>query len=273
MKSIKNHISLILPLFIMFFSFHIITILDRTLKEYEKELLKDYNIVIVASKELDLSSIVKESKDIGIIKTVDIDRVLDDLNMNLTDLNTTILKNSLPFFYTVKLTKFLSKEEVNRLKEKLSANKNIERVEEFKEAHDLIHKFLILTRAIIFIFTAFILLISFLLILKQIEIWIFEHSQRIGIMELFGAPFLMKSAILYRLMIIDSLLSIIGVSFLLQYLMDKKEIVDFYNSLGLKIPLYNTFNDIFTLILFSIFLTLISVTYTLIRHKRDIEYA
>lgn len=272
MKSIKNHFSLIIPLFIMFFSFNLLLVLDRTLISYEAELLKDYNVVIIASKEIDLSSIVKESKSIGLIKNIDVDKVLDSLNVNMNDINKTILKSSLPLFYRVKLKSFLNSDEIQELKKNLLKNPNILKVEEFKSSHDLIHRFLILVKTLLLIFSLFILTISLLLITKQISIWVYEHSERITIMDLFGAPFFMKSAILYKLMIIDSLLSVLGVIVAMWYIMNHISVTDFYQNLGVDIPLYNTPQDMGLMFLIAIVLSLLSVSLTIIRHKKDIYY-
>ena len=272
MRSFRNHISLIIPLFIMFFSFNVLLILDRTVQAYEYSLLEDFNMVIIASKELDLSTISKESKSIGLIKTIDIDKVLNSLNINLDDINTTVLKSSLPIFYQIKLKDFLNDDDVKILKSSLEENPNIIKVEEFKASHDLIHQFLILVETILLVFTGFILIISLLLIIKQISIWVYEHSQRISIMELFGAPFFMKSKILYKLMLIDSIFSALSATALISYLMNHELVVEFYTKLTLEIPPFNTLNDIFTMLGIALLLSLVLVSITIFKNKKDIQY-
>ena len=272
MKSIKNHISLIIPLFIMFFSFNVLMILDRTVKSYEKGLLEGFNMVIIASKELDLSTISKESDSIGLIKTIDVDKVLNSLNLNMKDVNTTVLKSSLPLFYQIKLKNFLTDDELKILKFNLESNQNIIKVEEFKASHDLIHQFLILVETILLVFTIFIIIISLLLIIKQISIWVYEHNQRISIMELFGAPFFMKSAILYKLMLIDSFLGALSASFLVSYLMKNYRVIEFYQKLSIEIPPFNTIEDIFIILCTALILSIIIVSITIMRNKRDIQY-
>ncbi|WP_156783524.1 hypothetical protein [Caminibacter mediatlanticus] len=48
-----------------------------------------------------------------------------------------------------------------------------------------------------------------LLIIKQLEVWKLLHSERMYIMELFGAPFWIKGAALFKIAIIDSFIAII----------------------------------------------------------------
>ena len=49
----------------------------------------------------------------------------------------------------------------------------------------------------------------FLLIIKQLEVWKLLHSERMYIMELFGAPFWFKGAALFKIALLDSFFAII----------------------------------------------------------------
>ena len=45
--------------------------------------------------------------------------------------------------------------------------------------------------------------------IRQIKIWLLEHTRRIEVMELLGAPFFLKSARLYQLSFLDAILATI----------------------------------------------------------------
>lgn len=93
---------------------------------------------------------------------------------------------------------------------------------------------------------------------KQMRIWLLEHKERMDIMTLFGAPFWMKSALLYRLAIVDSFLSTIFVSTLYILLPQNSEVSNFAVSLDIVIPKFDTLRDAGFLfgssLLFSIFI-------------------
>jgi cell division transport system permease protein len=50
--------------------------------------------------------------------------------------------------------------------------------------------------------------LGFLLIVKQLEVWKLLHSERMYIMELFGSPFWFKGAALFKIAIIDGIISL-----------------------------------------------------------------
>ena len=50
-----------------------------------------------------------------------------------------------------------------------------------------------------------------MLVFKQMRIWLYEHKERIDIMALFGASFWLKSGVLYKMAIIDSVIATICV--------------------------------------------------------------
>ena len=102
--------------------------------------------------------------------------------------------------------------------------------------------------------------VAILLIFKQIRIWTYEHSRRMSIMTLFGASFFMKSAMLYRMTLVDSLVSSIVVCAL--YIVAPKLAIvkDFAAELDIMIPEFNLIFEGGTLIGASIIFALVSVT-------------
>jgi len=92
---------------------------------------------------------------------------------------------------------------------RLKKIKGVIKVEIFAKAHDSIYKILILLKNIITVFTFLIVILGVLLMIRQIKIWLLEHTRRIEVMELLGAPFFLKSARLYQLSFLDAILATI----------------------------------------------------------------
>jgi len=75
------------------------------------------------------------------------------------------------------------------------------------------------------------------------KIWILEHRDRMGIMTLFGAPFWMKSAVLYRLVIIDSVVSTSLVALTFIFTPKLEQMNTFAKSIDIEIPQYDILYD------------------------------
>jgi cell division transport system permease protein len=112
-----------------------------------------------------------------------------------------------------------------------------------------------------------ILFISFLLIIKQMQVWKLEHSESMYIMELFGAPFWLRSVKLLKLAVIDSILAVIMIYFILFYISNSEIYLDILSQLGIKIDV-NIVSDILKMLLISFTISMIS-TLIVINSKRS----
>ncbi|MRI59115.1 MAG: cell division protein FtsX [Epsilonproteobacteria bacterium] len=220
MRSLKNHISLIIPLFAILFTVEFYLLIDKIIKNYEKYLSKDYSIVVVAKEPLKLENLRQKIEDVIKLKEVDSSLVLGRLKQTGIDLDPDQLKSYLPRFYKLYLSSFPSTQRLQSLKEELLQIEGIQRVETFTKTHEKIYKFLIFLNNISKFFLAIILVTGLMLVFKQIEIWNLEHSERMYIMALFGAPFWMRIAVLLKLSIIDTLISTLLVYLIYLYLLN-----------------------------------------------------
>ena len=62
------------------------------------------------------------------------------------------------------------------------------------------------------------LMVSLFLIIKQMEIWKYAHVQRMQIMDIFGAPLMLRSGILFKVAIIDAIFATIMTSLFFLYI-------------------------------------------------------
>ncbi len=267
MKSIKNHISFIIPLFILLFSIQFSFMLDRGVKAYEGKVANEYSIVVVSTNPLDEAEIKQTIPQISSMSEIKKDRYIDRLKDDMSKADLVYLKATLPKFYSLKLSKLPSKEELNSISEKIKKFPKIQKVEVFKKTFNKFHQFLKLSKSASYIFTIFIFIISFLLIIKQMEIWSLQHKQRMYIMGLFGAPYWMKSASLYKSVVIDAVISAILVGIVFTFLPTFVDLAKLKTSLGIDLQNFNFAGDTILLILISLAISIISVTTIILRQK------
>jgi len=207
MKSINSHLSIVLSVFVMLFSFQFTHFVTNVVDAYAAKMLNDYSIIVVASTEIKEEALKEQVVEIRSLSEISSKKILDRLKNDMSSKNLSLLQVALPKFYTLKLETLPTKKRMEEIKQKLLANSSITRIETFAKTHDKIFKMFELLQYMVIIFTSFIAIIAILLIFKQVRIWTYEHNRRMAIMTLFGASFFMKSAMLYRMTLVDSLIS------------------------------------------------------------------
>ncbi|MBR8462534.1 cell division protein FtsX [Campylobacter sp. faydin G-24] len=207
MRSLKNHLGFIFPLIALLFAIAFSLMSDKIVKSYENLMSNDYNIVIVSNKELTDADIKPLVSTFAAIKPLSAQKILDRLSNDISAKNLSILQNALPKFYSLKLNVFPSTKFMNEIKAKLQKLDGVSKVETFSKAHDKVFKILQLCKMLSYMFMWILALIGTMLMLKQARIWLYQHKERIEIMSLFGAPFWLKSALLYKSAIVDSFIS------------------------------------------------------------------
>ena len=270
MKSLKNHLSFLLPLFILLFSFQFSKMVDRSVNGYEERLTSDYSIVLVSKRVLTLGELKKAYSTINFLTHINKDSYIKKLsNEKISKENLTYLRDSLPEFYKISLEKLPSKEELKLIKTKLLTLNGVVKVETYKKSFEKLYQFLILTKGASFVFTVFIFLTSILLIAKQMEIWTYEHQNRMYIMGLFGAPYWLKSAPLYKLVIMDSIIATIIVSLIFLYLPYLADFDSIYKGVGINLNNFHFFSDTSILLFISIILSIIAVSVTILKQGKN----
>ncbi len=267
MKSLKNHLSFIIPLFMLLFSLQFSFMLDRGVKSYESKLTDEYSIVVVSNNPIVTAKIKEAIPNISTVTEIKKDRYIEKLKGDMSKADLVYLKATLPRFYSIKLKKLPTDEELNLLAQKLKSYKGIKKVETFKKTFNKFHQFLKLAKSASFIFTIFISIISFLLIIKQMEIWTLQHQNRMYVMGLFGAPYWMKSASLYKSVIIDALISAILVGLFFHLLPNFVDLGSIKESLSIDLQNFHFFADTSRLILISLLISIVSVTIIIIRQE------
>lgn len=243
MKSLKNHISLIIALFTVLASVQIYVAVDRTIAAYETRLKDDYSVIVVSSKALIPAEFKAMSSMIERSEPISTTQVLERLKGEMSQKNLDLLKLTLPKFYRLYLNRYPTPNEINKLQRVLQRNPAIERVEGFAQTHDTIYKLMLLFKDVVQVFSVAIAAVTSLLILKEMRLWQFQHAERMSIMALFGAPVWLRSAVLFRLAIVDAIIAtfILCMAFF---------VIDYYGFLitqlkeiGITVELFNFVND------------------------------
>lgn len=268
MKSLKNHFSVIFPLIVLLFSLQLTFGLEKIVTQYEKKLVQDYSIIIVSSKELNEKDIKKDISDFKLLELMSTKNIIERLKGDISSKNLSLLKIALPKFYSLKLTKFPNKKRLENIRKRLKMHSHITKVEVFAKTHDKIYRIFIVAKSMAYIFTIFIFVISLLLMLKQMRIWVLEHKERMDIMSLFGAAFWMKSAPLYRLAIIDSIVATIVVILIFYFIPQTSFIQDIASELKIIVPKISVFQEGSILLIVGLFFALISVSLVMLRVKK-----
>ncbi len=268
MNSLKNHLSLIIPLVALLFALESILLVNRTLEDYESKLGQNYAIILASQKELNIELLRNKIEEAQTLNLIDSQIILDRLKNNISQANLVLLKKSLPYFYALNLSKYPSDARLVAIQKALNNFEGIVRIETFTKSHNQIYQLLLIINGSILIFSSFIALISLLLMFKQIEIWKFQHLERMEIMTLFGAPLWMRSQILFRIACVDTIIATFIVSGGLFYIAQDSALLVFFQELGLNPQIFSPILDSVVLLLTGLTLSLVAVWIVSLQ-KRD----
>jgi cell division transport system permease protein len=241
---------------------------NKILNEYENYLIDDYSVVISSNNPLNKEELIKYKPIIKSIEEIDTTTVLERFKNDMAFSYMENLKESMPKFYTLKLERFPSDTIANSLKNDLLKYPSVTRVEIFAKTYNKIYHILKLLNFIVSVFTVFITIISLLLITKQMRIWTYEHQERIFVMNLFGASFWRKSAVLYKMAITDSVIAAFCTTVIF-YIFDKIPIaVSALSQLNIKAPPFNVLAEGGTLFGIALIISIVSTTLAMMKVKQ-----
>jgi cell division transport system permease protein len=271
MKSLKNHLSIIIPLISLLAAYQFYVVIDRLVIEYEKKLGSEYSIIIVSISKLTEGDISQKIHSFKSLEEVSPDSVLSKFENQFSSTNYELLKVTLPNFYKLNLETFPSDSRIKEIESKLYEIPSIKRVETFIKTHNQIYRLLLILNSVAKFFGIVIFVISALLIIKQVEVWTFEHLERMAVMELFGAPLWMRSAVLFRLAIIDSIFSALLVAWIFSWIIKDGILQQFLYEIDIQTLHFDALSDFLTLMILGVSISLISVFLVIIKHRDNNE--
>ena len=270
MKSFKNHISLVIALVSILFSLQVFTIIDRSIDAYKENLAQNYSLVVVSQKTLQKKELLDKITTLASIEQLSPDNVIKKLNTGISKKNKELLKVTLPKFYKLKLKIYPTPLQLQKLKKQLLRYPYIAKVETFSNTHDTTYKLLLLFKNVISALALSIVLVTILLIFKELRIWQFKHSERMNIMGLFGAPTWLRSAVLFRLAIVDALIAF-GISFIIfSYFSSSAWVSEQFANIGISVIVFDKVYDSLIMLGVSMIVSILLASFIVLGHKEEV---
>lgn len=224
MKLLKSFASITFPLVVMLFMFSIYLIVTKVVDNYKQNITNDYAILAVTNTPL---SSIDNVAGINVkeIEPLSRESIIKNVQKNLSENSVDLLEKKLPYFYKIYLEEFPTSLTLEKIRKELSSISNVKKVETFSNDHNKLYSLLILVQNIIFILFGAVLLLSVLLLSKQIKIWFFEHNDRISIIQLHGGSLLYSSKPILKTILASAIFSSVLSSILLFVVISNIDII------------------------------------------------
>ncbi len=270
MKSLKNHLSLVIALFTILFTIQTFVIVNKAITAYEEELKSNYSIVVVSMKKMDIEKFQKLDNSITKMSQIEPDNVLKKLEQDLKKKDIALIKLTLPKFYKLELSIYPTPDQIKSISKNIRRDSSVKRVVDFAKNHDKVYKLLLLFKSVTLVFAFSIFAVTSLLILKEMRIWQFKHTERMAIMALFGAPVWLRSAVLFRLAIVDAIVSSLLVSTTFLILSTDGWINAELKNIGIEIEVFAIFQDGALLFAVAFALSIALASMIVLGHKEEV---
>jgi cell division transport system permease protein len=270
MQSIKNHLSLVLALLSILFSMQVFIIAERSIEAYKENLANNYSVVVVSKKTLSKEDIAKINPLIAESSELTPDHVIKRLDSGIDAKNMELLKVTLPRFYKLSLKHYPSPSEIQKLTKDLRNHTAIKKVEDFSHSHDTTYKLLLLFKGMVSVFSVCIFVVTTLLVFKELRIWQFKHSERMSIMGLFGAPVWLRSAVLFRLAIVDAIIASALSYVIFKSIESNHWIISQFENMGIEIVIFDSIEDFLKLSSIAIVLSIVLASLIVLWHKEEV---
>ena len=208
----------ILPLMAILLGVEFYLVFERTTNSYEKSLTEGYTMLVVSKKPVKLTTFQKLNRHIISSKPIERSHIITEVAKGISKSNSEAILNALPYFYNLGLDGYLHTNKLAQIKKDLILDSNIKKVETFGSSYNSSYRLFAFIKLILKIFIVFMAIVSLLLIIKQMEIWKYAHKERMQVMEIFGAPLMLRSGVLFRVAFVDAIFATIFVSAVFVYI-------------------------------------------------------
>ncbi len=217
MKFIKNHLMFILPLMAILLGIEFYLVFERTTNTYERGLKEGYSMLVISKRPVSLTHLQKLNSHISSSARIEREDIVSEIAKGVSKSNEKKILNALPHFYSVHLSEYLGTSKLEQIKKDLEVDTNIKKVETFGSSYSSSYRLFSFIKLSLKIFIVFMGVVSLFLIIKQMEIWKYAHKQRMQVMEIFGAPLMLRSGVLFKVAIVDAILATIFTSLFFLY--------------------------------------------------------
>ncbi len=208
----------ILPLMAILLGLEFYLVFDRTTDSYEKGLKEGYSMLVVTHEPASLETFQSLNSHVSASKKIKREDIVSQIAKGVGKEDKKEILGALPHFYSVSLDAYLGTSDLKQIKEDLEAHANVKSVETFGSAYSSSYKLFSFIKLSLKIFIVFMAMVSLFLIIKQMEIWKYAHRERMQVMEIFGAPLMLRSGVLFKVAIVDAILATILTSLFFAYI-------------------------------------------------------
>jgi cell division transport system permease protein len=208
----------IFPLMAILFGVEFYLIFERSTKTYESNLAQGYRMLVVTKTAVALDSFQNLNKHVTNSYEIERNDIISNVTHGISQDNSKAILEALPYFYNLSLDAYLPSNELEQIKTDLKTDPNVKRVETFGSSHKSKYRLFAFIKFTLETFISFMMIVSFFLIIKQMEIWKYQHKERMHIMETFGAPLMLRAGVLFRVAFLDAILATFFVSVFFMYI-------------------------------------------------------
>ena len=208
----------ILPLMAILLGVEFYLVFERTTNSYEKNLTEGYTMLVVTKKPVQLETFKRLNSHITTATQIERSQIITEVAKGISKSNSEAILKALPYFYNLGLDAYLHTDELSKIKQDLEADANVKKVETFGSSYNSSYRLFSFIKLILKIFIIFMAVVSLFLIIKQMEIWKYAHKERMQVMEIFGAPLMLRSGVLFRVAFVDAIFATILVSGIFFYI-------------------------------------------------------
>jgi cell division transport system permease protein len=242
---------------------------DRTTKGYENSLKDNYAMLVVATDDMSIDDFKSWDSHVYKVAEIEKSKIIKQVNSSLNASNDLSLYKQVPNFYSIKLNKYLNTKELEEVKRNFLKSDKIKRVETFDTLHNSNYGLFSSIKLSFQTFVVFMTIIGFFLIIKQMEVWNFMHSQRMKVMDIFGASLFLRSKVLIVMGLIDAVISALiasGIFYVVQNIWVRGNHISILED---NVDEIFKAHDVFTLILVSVVIVMIAVFLVVINVKEE----
>lgn len=208
----------ILPLMAILLGIEFYLVFDRTTDSYEKGLKEGYSMLVVTKKPMEISALKALNMHISTSEKIKRENIVSEIAKGVSQSSSKEILAALPYFYNVGLDSYLHTSGLEKIKMDLEADTNIKKVETFGSSYSSAYRLFSFIKFTLKLFIVFMGVVSLFLIIKQMEIWKYAHKQRMQVMEIFGAPLMLRSGVLFKVAIADAFIATILTSVVFLYI-------------------------------------------------------
>ena len=271
MKFVKNHLSIIFPMVAILLGLEFFIVFDRSTKNYEESLKNSYAMLVVSKEEMSIDDFKAWDSHVFKVSEIEKSKIIDRVNSTFSksDEKNRKLQDKMPNFYSIKLNSYLNKTELEEVKNNFLKSRKITRVETFNTLHQSNYGLFSFIKFSFSTFIVFMTIIGSFLIIKQMEVWNYMHSQRMKVMNIFGASLFLRSKVLINMALIDAIISAIFASIIFYFIQKSWLKSSNITIIQDNIDKLFTFSDVFILIGAAMLIVLTAVTLVVINVKEE----